>query len=107
MNTPSAPLRRWLPAGRHLVIAAPYGWLLLFFLLPFLFVLQISFSEVEIASPPYRPLLSQAEDVLNIALNLGNYRDGLKKQVQHSAKVSPWTHTTTNFAQKNAPASCR
>lgn len=76
MNTPSASPRprRWLPAGRHLVIAAPYGWLLLFFLLPFLFVLQISFSEVEIASPPYRPLLSQAEDVLNIALNLGNYR---------------------------------
>lgn len=66
MNTPSASPRprRWLPAGRHLVIAAPYGWLLLFFLLPFLFVLQISFSEVEIASPPYRPLLSQAEDVL-------------------------------------------
>lgn len=35
------------------------------------------------------------------------FGDGLKKQVQHSAKVSPWTHTTTNFAQKNAPASCR
>ena len=33
--------------------------------------------------------------------------DRLKNQVQHSAKVSPWTHTTTSFAQKNAPASCR
>ena len=67
-------LRRRLPAGRTLVIGLPYGWLWLFFLLPFLFVLQISFSEVEIASPPYRTLISQSEDVLNIALNLGNYR---------------------------------
>ena len=33
--------------------------------------------------------------------------DRLKNQVQHPAKVSPWTHITTNFAQKNAPASCR
>ena len=36
-----------------------------------------------------------------------NILDRLKNQVQHSAKVSPWTHTTTSFAQKNAPASCR
>ena len=36
-----------------------------------------------------------------------NRLDRLKNQVQHSAKVSPWTHTTTSFAQKNAPASCR
>lgn len=82
MNTPllHAWAARWqalrhrLPAGRTLVIGLPYGWLWLFFLLPFLFVLQISFSEVEIASPPYRTLISQSEDVLNIALNLGNYR---------------------------------
>jgi len=82
MNTPllHAWAARWqalrhrLPAGRTLVIGLPYGWLWLFFLLPFLFVLQISFSEVEIASPPYRTLISQSEDVLNIALNLDNYR---------------------------------
>ncbi|MDN0077632.1 ABC transporter permease subunit [Crenobacter sp. SG2303] len=65
--------QRALPRGRSLVTAVPYGWLLLFFLLPFLFVLQISFSEVEIASPPYRALVTRAEDALHIALNLGNF----------------------------------
>ncbi len=65
--------QRAMPRGRSLVTAVPYGWLLLFFLVPFLFVLQISFSEVEIASPPYRALVSEVEGVLNIALNIGNY----------------------------------
>ena len=70
MNTPSAP------SAAGCQPASPSGdcravWLAAAVLLPFLFVLQISFSEVEIASPPYRPLLSQAEDVLNIALNTG------------------------------------
>ncbi|KZE33522.1 ABC transporter permease subunit [Crenobacter luteus] len=65
--------QRLAPRGRTLATAIPYGWLLLFFLVPFLFVLQISFSEVEIASPPYRALVERSEDVLNIALNLGNY----------------------------------
>lgn len=32
---------------------------------------------------------------------------GLKDQVQHPDKVSPWPHTTNNFAQKSAPALCR
>lgn len=68
-----AATRSWLPRGQSLVTAVPYGWLLLFFLVPFLFVLGISFSEVEVASPPYRALLSRSEDMLNIALNLGNY----------------------------------
>jgi putrescine transport system permease protein len=36
--------------GRAAVIGVPYWWLLLFFLLPFLVVLRISFSEMEGAS---------------------------------------------------------
>ena len=51
-------LRHW--AGQRLVIAAPYLWLLLFFLVPFLIVLMISFSEAQIAMPPYAPLLQWA-----------------------------------------------
>ena len=31
-------------------------WLLLFFLVPFLIVLKISFSEVRLAMPPYAPM---------------------------------------------------
>jgi putrescine transport system permease protein len=63
-----------LPSGRWAVIAPPYLWLLLFFALPFLIVLKISFAETEIAIPPYTDLVAWADDVLTINLNLGNYR---------------------------------
>ncbi len=39
--------------GRTLVIAIPFLWLLLFFLIPFLIVLWVSTSFVVIAQPPY------------------------------------------------------
>ena len=43
--------------GAKLVVAAPYLWLLGFFLVPFLIVLKISLSETAIAQPPYTPVL--------------------------------------------------
>ena len=43
--------------GKRLVIAAPYLWLGLFFLIPFLIVLKLSFAEVVLARPPYTPLV--------------------------------------------------
>src|SRR4029453_4524934 len=42
--------------GRRLVVGAPYLWLTLFFLVPFILVLKISFSEPIMAQPPYGPL---------------------------------------------------
>lgn len=76
------------PSARHVLTALPYGWLSLFFLVPFLFVFQISFSEVEIASPPYRALTEWQDDVLNIALNFGNYRYILEDSLYISAYLS-------------------
>jgi hypothetical protein len=32
-------------------------WLLLFFVVPFVIVLKISFSDIDLAIPPYKPLL--------------------------------------------------
>jgi putrescine transport system permease protein len=46
-------LKRLLPHGRTLVTAVPYLWLMLFFLIPFVIVLKISFSHSAIAMPPY------------------------------------------------------
>ncbi|MGA2893932.1 MAG: ABC transporter permease subunit [Xanthobacteraceae bacterium] len=43
-----------------LVIAIPYGWLVAFFLLPFLIVLKISLSQTAIAQPPYTPVFELA-----------------------------------------------
>ena len=67
-------LTRWTPSGRSLVTSVPYLWLLLFFLVPFVIVLKISFSASQIAMPPYQPLFHWAsEKVLQIQLNLGNF----------------------------------
>ncbi len=62
-----------LPGRRWLVIAPPYFWLLLFFAVPFLIVLKISFSEAAIAMPPYTDLLEYVDQVLTVRLNIGNY----------------------------------
>jgi putrescine transport system permease protein len=69
-----ARLLRWGVTGRSAVIAIPYFWLLLFFLVPFIIVLKIAFSETQIAMPPYQPLLQwTGEKVLEIKLNIGNF----------------------------------
>nr|WP_267332548.1 MULTISPECIES: putrescine ABC transporter permease PotH [unclassified Gilliamella] len=59
--------------GRLAVISIPYLWMLLLFLLPFLIVFRISFSEMASAVPPYTDLFSYDDGLLNIALNFGNY----------------------------------
>jgi len=38
------------------VVLAPYLWLVLFFLVPFILVLRISLSQVALAQPPYLPV---------------------------------------------------
>jgi putrescine transport system permease protein len=69
-----AVLRRLGLSGRSVVAGVPYLWLLLFFLVPFAIVLKISFSDAQIAMPPYQPLLSWiGEKVLQVKLNFGNY----------------------------------
>ena len=60
-------------SGRSLVIAIPFLWLLLFFLVPFLVVAKISLSEAAIARPPYLPIWSWEDGFFNINLNFGNY----------------------------------
>ena len=54
-DTPRAAghTRRLGIAGCYWVISAPYIWLLIFFLAPFVLVLKISFSSALIAQPPY------------------------------------------------------
>jgi putrescine transport system permease protein len=67
-------LRRLGLDGRAAVIAVPYLWLLMFFLVPFAIVLKISFSDAQISMPPYQPLLHWvSEKALQIQLNFGNF----------------------------------
>jgi putrescine transport system permease protein len=60
--------------GRTLVTGVPYLWLLLFFLVPFLIVLKNSVSEIQLAMPPYAPLVTWISDhVVGLRINLANY----------------------------------
>ncbi len=60
--------------GRRAVIAVPYLWLLLFFLVPFVIVAKISLATATIAIPPYGDLLERLDGQLHWLGNLENYR---------------------------------
>jgi len=66
-------LQNW--SGQRLVIAVPYLWLLIFFLVPFLIVLKISFAEFSpLGRPPYEPVFQWLEEgALQIKLLIGSY----------------------------------
>jgi len=58
---------------------APYVWMVLFFLVPFAFVLKISLSQTAIAQPPYTPVFDVTAGMAAIrqafgALSIDNFR---------------------------------
>ncbi len=60
--------------SRSAVIALPYGWHILFFLIPFAIVIKLSFSESLIGVPPYTPIFEWVDEtILQFKLNLVNY----------------------------------
>ena len=71
----SGILRRFGLTGRSLVIAVPWLWLLLFFLIPFVIVLKISFAETRwLGTPPYTPLLEWVSgQYLQVKVSVANY----------------------------------
>jgi len=69
----AAGWKRWLPGTRGGVIAAPYLWLLLFFAVPFVIILMISFARTQVGSPPYTWLLEYVDGAFSLKLSLGNY----------------------------------
>jgi putrescine transport system permease protein len=63
----------------RLAAIAPYLWMLLFFLVPFGFVLKISLSQTVIAQPPYLPTFDLTQGWASIKaaagqLSLDNFR---------------------------------
>lgn len=60
--------------NRAWVHGLPNLWLFVFFLIPFLIVLKISFSFSDLALPPYKPLFEWGDDLLlTLKLNFANY----------------------------------
>ncbi|ASJ74048.1 Putrescine transport system permease protein PotH [Granulosicoccus antarcticus IMCC3135] len=75
--------------GRSSVIAIPFLWLFLFFLLPFVIVLKISLAEYATAIPPYSDLLEWGEDaVVSIKLNFGNFQFLLEDDLYWAAYLN-------------------
>src|SRR6204780_2053598 len=71
--------RRIFARPARLAAIAPYLWMVLFFLVPFGFVLKISLSQTAIAQPPYLPVFDLTQGLASIkadfaALSLDNFR---------------------------------
>ena len=71
--------RRVFTRPARLAAIAPYLWMLLFFMVPFGFVLKISLSQTAIAQPPYLPLFDLSQGLAAIKdaaamLSLDNFR---------------------------------
>ncbi|MHB8811813.1 MAG: ABC transporter permease subunit [Steroidobacteraceae bacterium] len=59
--------------ARQLVAGIPALWLAVFFLIPFLIVLKISFSEARLAIPPYAPLFTWLHGLPVPSIHLSGY----------------------------------
>jgi len=68
-----AALSRCVPSGRSVVIGMPFLWLTVFFAVPFVLVLKISFADQMMGIPPYTTLASMSDGVVHLALQLGHY----------------------------------
>lgn len=63
----------FLPPARALAIVPPYLWLVLFFLVPFLLVVKISFSGMQFGVPPYTPLVELEDGAARLTLQARGY----------------------------------
>jgi putrescine transport system permease protein len=85
-------IRTWargrVPSGRTVAIAIPFAFLLVFFMLPFLMVLKISFAESTLDVPPYSHLIELGKDRLGLMLNFESYLTILTDDIYFSAYLS-------------------
>ena len=89
------PLQRWgtrmkMQHGRKLVIALPYLWLILLFMLPFLIVLKIGFADIARAIPPYTDLVTgrttSSTGAQSGQLPDANRRSAVRRSLSHLAE---------------------
>ncbi len=77
-------------AGKHkLVLIVPYAWLFLFFFVPFIIILKISFSKAIIGLPPYTSLFEWLHNnSLHIKLSLSSYVNLIDDNIYLSTFIS-------------------
>jgi putrescine transport system permease protein len=76
------------PRGRTLVIGGPYLWLLLFFFVPFLLVVKISFADQQMGIPPYTDLVQFKDGVADFTFYLTHYAFLLSDSLYFAAYLS-------------------
>lgn len=62
----------WSP-GKRFVIGIPFGWLILFFVIPFFILLRISLTDMGNGVDPFAPLVQAIDGTLHISLKYQNY----------------------------------
>lgn len=95
--------RRIFARPARLAAIAPYVWMVLFFLVPFAFVLKISLSQTAIAQPPYEPVfdLTAGLDALRVAfaaLSIDNFKLLVSDEIYVFAYVRSLTVAVTATA---------
>ena len=73
LSLASWPARRFKLTGATAVVAGPFIWLLMFFFVPFLLVVKISFAQLQLGIPPYTELVAVKEGIVQISLNAAHY----------------------------------
>src|SRR5471032_1995301 len=63
---------RWF-TGRRVVIAVPFLWLTFAFLLPFLIVMRISFTEADLGGNPFGTFMTLVDGVITLKIKISNY----------------------------------
>lgn len=72
--TPKPPFfLRWVPSGRTVAISVPFVFLLVFFMIPFFVVMQISVVDSRLGVPPYTDLLEWVDGALTLKFNFAHY----------------------------------
>ncbi|APY96749.1 ABC transporter permease subunit [Burkholderia pseudomallei] len=79
---------RFTPSGRSVAIGVPFLWLALFFALPFVLVLKISFADQVMGIPPYTALMDVKDGAVRFALQLGHYAFLLQDSLYVATYVS-------------------
>lgn len=93
--------KRLFTAPARRMAIPPYVWMVLFFLLPFAFVVKISLSQTTLAQPPYLPVFGFADGFAGLkdafgGLSFDNFRSLLADQLYISSYLRSITVALTS-----------
>lgn len=78
--------KKWSENWQHrLVVSLPMLWFLAFLMIPFLFILAISFTVPVDGTPPFNTIVHYSDKALHIALHLSNYAQALYSKLTYIA----------------------